>query len=296
MRKIALATVIIFTLLGSLVIGLQAIKANFIPTSPSYEPPTISILSPLNQTYTNNILLHFNITLRYPRSQDFRGISYSIDNQKPILCKNSSNGNTNYNWSTIYENLAEGAHTLQVFVKIVSSNLPSTSATLQQRTFTSNSDIINFTVNTPPTITIISPQNNTYRSTSIPLNFTVNESTTWIRYSIDNQANITVKENTTLTDVPNGYHTLTFYANDTAGNMAKSDTFFFTITAVATPLPIPTSSPTQLPTLEPIPTVGLTPTCVLYPAPSDLTTIVVIVIGVSIITCVSILVYFKKYG
>ena len=81
----------------------------------------------------------------------------------------------------------------------------------------------------PPTVSILSPQNTTYTTTSIPLTFTVNESTYWIGYSLDNQANVTITGNTTLTNLVNGTHSIIVYANDTSGNMGASNMVFFTI-------------------------------------------------------------------
>ena len=81
----------------------------------------------------------------------------------------------------------------------------------------------------PPTVSILSPQNTTYTTTSIPLTFTVNESTYWIGYSLDNQANVTITGNTTLTNLVNGTHSIIVYANDTSGNMGASNLVFFTI-------------------------------------------------------------------
>jgi parallel beta-helix repeat protein len=81
----------------------------------------------------------------------------------------------------------------------------------------------------PPTVGILSPQNTTYTTTSIPLTFTVNESTYWIGYSLDNQANVTITGNTTLTNLVNGTHSIIVYANDTSGNMGASNMVFFTI-------------------------------------------------------------------
>ncbi len=76
-------------------------------------------------------------------------------------------------------------------------------------------------------VTITSPTNTTYAS-GVPLEFSVNTSTSWIRFSIDNQQNITITSNTTLLGLADGYHNVTVYANDSSGNMGKSDTIFFT--------------------------------------------------------------------
>jgi len=81
----------------------------------------------------------------------------------------------------------------------------------------------------PPVITITSLVNNiTYNIDLVNLNYSVNEPTTWQGYSPDGAANITLQENITLTNLTDGLHTLTVYANDTSGNMNLS-TVWFTI-------------------------------------------------------------------
>ena len=81
----------------------------------------------------------------------------------------------------------------------------------------------------PPVITITSPVNDTtYNTDSVDLNYSVNEPTAWQGYSLDSTANITLDENTTLTDFTDGEHTLIVHANDTFGNM-NSTTIRFTI-------------------------------------------------------------------
>ena len=82
---------------------------------------------------------------------------------------------------------------------------------------------------TPPEIVILSPQNVTYATNFVPLSFTVDEATSWIGYNLDNQANVTITGNTTLTDLAEGLHTIIVYGNDTSGNMGISDTVYFTI-------------------------------------------------------------------
>jgi parallel beta-helix repeat protein len=89
---------------------------------------------------------------------------------------------------------------------------------------------------TSPYITILSPQNKTYITSSIPLTFTVNEPASWIGYSLDGQANVTISGNTTLTSLSYGQHSITVYANDTSGNMGASNKVFLT---VQTPPPNP---------------------------------------------------------
>ena len=91
---------------------------------------------------------------------------------------------------------------------------------------------------TPLTISILSPENVTYATTDIPLNFTVDESVLWMAYSLDNEANVTIIGNMTLSGLSEGSHGLVIYANDTAGNMGASEMVYFRI-EISQPEPFP---------------------------------------------------------
>ncbi len=96
---------------------------------------------------------------------------------------------------------------------------------------------------TPPVITLLSPKNRTYTSSFIPLTLTLNEPTSWVGYSLNGEANVTIMTgayyngivpfpsmiNTSLFGLSDGPHSLTVYANDTSGNMGSSDTVSFTV-------------------------------------------------------------------
>ena len=82
---------------------------------------------------------------------------------------------------------------------------------------------------TPPNISIASPENETYPVEDVPLTFTVSESTSWIGYSLDGQANTTISGNTSLTSLLDGVHYVVVYANDTVGNMGKSGVVYFAV-------------------------------------------------------------------
>jgi len=96
----------------------------------------------------------------------------------------------------------------------------------------------------PPEINILSPQNTTYSTSSVPLTFTINELASWIGYSLDGQANVTITGNMTLTGLSDGQHNIIVYANDTAGNMGSSDTVYFTIDITPPTIETPTRVPT----------------------------------------------------
>ena len=83
--------------------------------------------------------------------------------------------------------------------------------------------------NKPPTISILSPENKTYSTRDIFLTFTIDEAFTWIGYSLDEQTNQSITGNTSLLSLSDGLHAITVYANDTVGNMGKSNTVYFTV-------------------------------------------------------------------
>jgi hypothetical protein len=149
-------------------------------------------------------------------------------------------------------NLSDGLHNLTVYAEI----------TYWHYGLTSASSSVQFTIDTsPPTISGLSIVNKTYNQQTIPLSFNIDENASWAAYNLDNQGNETIQGNTTLTGLSDGSHSIVIYANDTLGNMAKSDTVFFTV---------------NTPTIEKfIPAIALSGT---------------IVIAVA----VSLLVYFKK--
>ncbi len=81
----------------------------------------------------------------------------------------------------------------------------------------------------PPDINVLSPQNTTYTTNTVDLIFTISEPTSWIGYSLDGQANITITGNITLTGLAEGPHHIVAYASDTYGNMGFSNKVYFTI-------------------------------------------------------------------
>jgi parallel beta-helix repeat protein len=82
---------------------------------------------------------------------------------------------------------------------------------------------------TPPVIVVLSPENKTYAMDHVSLNFTTSEQVSWEGYSLDSSVNVTIAGNTTLSNLFDGSHVLTVYANDTVGNMGRSDTILFEV-------------------------------------------------------------------
>ena len=81
----------------------------------------------------------------------------------------------------------------------------------------------------PPKIKILSPTNTIYATNSVPLIFTIDKATSWIGYVLDEEANVTIPGNTTLTALSDGAHSVVVYTNDTYGRMGISDKVCFSI-------------------------------------------------------------------
>jgi hypothetical protein len=78
----------------------------------------------------------------------------------------------------------------------------------------------------PPILSLTSPKNMTYTTEDIALTFIPDEPINWIGYSLDKENNVTISCNATLINLPNGTHTITAYANDTAGNTGHTTVNF----------------------------------------------------------------------
>lgn len=165
-------------------------------------PPTISILSPENKTYPAK-----DIPLTFTINETAFWIGYSLDGQM----------NVTISGNTTISGLSDGAHFVIVYANDTAGNM-------------GHSDTLYLIVDTTsPDIVILSPENKTYTTSSVSLSFTLNESTSWIGYSLDNQANVTITGNTTLPGLSNGSHSLIVHASDTVGNTGASETIHFTI-------------------------------------------------------------------
>jgi hypothetical protein len=113
--------------------------------------------------------------------------------------------------------LSDGAHSVIVFANDTFGNMAS-------------SGLAYFSVDaTAPTVIVLSPLNQTYHADSVALTFTLDESASWIGYSLDSQANVTVSDNATLSDLVDGNHDIVVYAADALGNTGISNTVYFSV-------------------------------------------------------------------
>lgn len=178
--------------------------------------------------------------LRYVPYQNI-SVTYSIDNGewKTALFnaltgsnKVASLANGGYwyeefcNYSAVVEGLCEGVHFINVSVS------PS-----QTRCFDfyspENAPVLYFTVHgqdvfscriTSPSIPSLS-----FSRSEVPLAYMLNAEASWVGYSLDGGANVTINGETTMSVLTNGRHNVIVYANDTSGAMTRSSTVYFSV-------------------------------------------------------------------
>lgn len=91
-----------------------------------------------------------------------------------------------------------------------------------------------------PEIFVSSPVNANYSSSDVALDFSIDKAVNWTGYSLDGQQNVTLTGNITISNLKNGLHSVTVYANDTYGNTGASQAITFNVgkTAVETSLTV----------------------------------------------------------
>lgn len=243
-NKTSLPAAIILALLFSTAAGTRIIffasaaDATDIVAS-SYH--AILIENPNNHTiYENEIPLNLTVDYLYQDGliawQNLNRLSYTVDDRPPVILKTIQGPSSiPYRFSTVLNvsELSNGQHKIEVTASFT-ANINN----LFVPTYDFSSDPIYFTVyNTPPpVVSIISLENKTYNEMDLSLIFTVDKSTSWIAYSLDNQANVTVSGNLTLPELSYGAHMITVYAKDTLGNTGASETINFSV-EVSEPFP-----------------------------------------------------------
>ncbi|HVO37321.1 MAG TPA: hypothetical protein VMT01_04045 [Candidatus Acidoferrum sp.] len=98
--------------------------------------------------------------------------------------------------------------------------------------FSSNQATVQGTATSSLGIVISRPENKTYCTRCIFLSFPMNFMPSWIGYSLDGNANVTVEGlviGTWTAELVDGSHSVVVYANDSVGNMCHSRTVYFTV-------------------------------------------------------------------
>lgn len=194
---------------GTTVTGFQA----FYLASDRQFIDFITIESPLNRTYGASSL-HFNMTI----TKIITNATVSVDNVNHTMI----NDTLFHYYNLTVPALSEGVHNATFYAN-------------DSNSFTTNTTYFTLDL-TKPLILIQVPENGTYNSTNADLNFTLSEAGSWCGYSLDNSANTSLSNcaNSTLTSLSEGSHNLTAYANDTVGNMNRSDARLFTVSLPVT--------------------------------------------------------------
>jgi hypothetical protein len=236
-NKVFLPAAIILALLFSTAAGTRVIffasadDATDIVAS-SYH--AVLIENPNNHTiYENEIPLNLTVDYLYQDGliawQNLNNLSCTIDDRPPVILKTIQGPSSiPYKFSTVLNvsDLSNGQHKMEVTASFT-ANINN----LFVPTYDFSSEPVYFTVyNTPPpSVSIISLENKTYNEMDLSLIFAVDKSTSWIAYSLDNQANVTISGNVTLPELSYGSHRITVYANNSLGNMGASETIYFSI-------------------------------------------------------------------
>ena len=238
--------------------------------SPDYftKPPTVSIFSPRNNSAyaVNNVSLALNVSVGNSTTASSRfilEITYKVDwlpnnvtayefipapqptSVEEWRAYKPTPTITEFSTSLNLTGIPEGTHRVVVYAREKGSYERQGGliwGTMNYNVYTSNFNIngssaVFFTVDTiSPAISVLSIENKTYYTPNISLNFTVSESVSKIAYSLDGQDNVTISGNTTLTELPNAAHNVTFYAWDNVGNIGSSKTIYFTVEPSSTAL------------------------------------------------------------
>jgi parallel beta-helix repeat protein len=182
---------------------------NPLPPPSDTTPPAIVIVSPENKSYPLS-----NVSLTFTVNETIFRMAYSLDWQSNVVITEN----------TTLTELPEGSHSIIVYASDSFGNTGASNTTL-------------FTIDiSPPSISILSPENKTYDKTDVPLTFALNEPASWMAYSLDGQTNVTIAGNVTLAVLPEGSHNIVVYANDTAGNAGASKIVYFNIEPFPTTL------------------------------------------------------------
>ena len=242
MKILALALTFMLALF-SVGLGTQAVK---VAKAASPLSSGIRITSPTNTTYNpSRLTVKVAFSALGGRTIEY-SMAYSLDGGENVTIPVVIDGHNmsfqiTVSGSALLPKLSEGSHSVTVYSEIDIYNF-SANGVFYPKYAILDHNTVYFTIDDgqPPILRSLALENETYNQISAPLNFTVDEPTSWIGYSLDQQDNVTITGNFTLTGLPDGTHQVKIYANDTVGNMGVSETINFTVAQQTEPKPFPT--------------------------------------------------------
>lgn len=234
----------------------QAVYSGETSSIPDTEPPIISIVSPANNLLynTNHVSLTFKVRagksnatigMWTDRGMWISTVYYKTDWQENITfayqIDKANNPHpytdliTYFSYSLDLTGIPDGKHRIVVYANESGTYYPDL---FHYYGFSINgASLVTFTIDTTPIVSFLSFENRTFETSDVPLNFTVNQAVSQITYCLDEQENVTITGNTTLTGLPNGDHNVTVYATDEFGNTGVSETMYFSVD-----VPFPTTT------------------------------------------------------
>ncbi|HDD46320.1 MAG TPA: hypothetical protein ENG42_02505, partial [Candidatus Aenigmarchaeota archaeon] len=186
--------------------------------------PTISINSPTTSSPAyRKTGANFTLTYTYSEANPLNLTIYIINSSGAIVF-NETNASLVSGTQTLYKNitinLSDGNYTINISIydAVGHSNVKSEV----------NALIVD---SIAPTLHLFSPLNKTYNTTTVWLNFTFADTyTTTCKYSLDNNANITIPSCSNITlpseNLTEGQHVLNVYVSDLAGNINTTTVTF----------------------------------------------------------------------
>jgi hypothetical protein len=180
-----------------------------------YTPFTPAIVSPVNQTTYNAE----DVQLIYTIEEEILWSYYYVDFRENL---------SYFEGNITLSSLSDGQHMLYLYV--VTKTGP------HQQEYSTSQNVFFYVDTMAPKVSNLTV--NSIDSGDRLLSFTVDGEASWVGYSLDNQANVTVTDEAVLEDLPFGSHNVTVYAEDAVGNMGTSETLFFTIEPFPTTLVI----------------------------------------------------------
>jgi hypothetical protein len=215
-------------------LALHLLFADFASANFSYTTPTVTVISPVTDRiydYNSNIALSVKVEM-YPHgvinlgAEELAEVRYSIDGQAEnrVAINNEvprSRYCTGYANATI-SGLSGGIHKLFIRGHTNFGDFSSPSVSFNRTIY--------FIVGAvSATIEVISPQQTTYNSNTVSLEFESHKSLTWAGYSLDQKVVVDCPDNTNITSLSNGTHSLRVYGADGNGNIYASQSVVFFI-------------------------------------------------------------------
>lgn len=268
MKRTTLAIALIFALSFSVMTATSFIKfgkANWLLPTNQKPPdaPLLIVYSPVNnETQTkSDVDLEFTIYVKGLDEYfdpDLSWIGYSLD-EKPNVTFRGDFGTpksitnlrtitdlrvlmfasdvpvTEIHLSGKLTGLTDGTHSLIVSAQYVGEYSPAPYK-IENFSVIGHSEKICFSIDThPPEVSILSPKPITYSVADVSLNVTFSESVSWVRYSLDGKANVTLNANNalsldhSLTALSDGKHNLTLYVSDQFNHIQTSENIEFLV-------------------------------------------------------------------